>query len=195
MSNVIAFNLAGCQVKPTKVVENKTYFKEGAHRCQVLSVSNSSQRQNYNGAPYIEFDVVNAQGEYGRAKFWAVRETDAPKSAEWKKNTLHEFLTNCGVKDFSNDIESIKAAVGSWVNICFTFEEYMTVKDGQPVKRKAVRYRWSSADGAKIKYDPKYNKPISPRDEQEFIEANTMSGGSVAPVMGSFDENGDNLPF
>ena len=27
MSNVIAFNLAGCQVKPTKVVENKTYFK------------------------------------------------------------------------------------------------------------------------------------------------------------------------
>ena len=52
----------------------------------------------------------------------------------------------------------------------------------------AVRYRWSSADGKKIKYDPKYNKPC--RDEQEFIEANTMSGGSVVPV-----ESEDNLPF
>ena len=38
------------------------------------------------------------------------------------------------------------------------------------------------ADGKKIKYDLKYNKPLSPRDEQEFIEANTMSGGSVVPV-------------
>jgi len=192
MDRVVAFDLANCQVKPTKVVENKKYFNEGAHRCQILSVSNSSQRDNYRGAPYIEFDVVNESGEYGRAKFWAVRESDAPKSAEWKKNTLHEFLTNCGVKDFSNDIESIKKAVGAWVNICFTFEEYMTLKDGEPVKRKAVRYRWSSADGKKIKYDPKYNKPISPRDEQDFIDANSLSGGSGV-VAQSHDD--DELPF
>ena len=192
MDRVVVFDLANCQVKPTKVVENKKYFNEGAHRCQILSVSNSSQRDNYRGAPYIEFDVVNESGEYGRAKFWAVRESDAPKSAEWKKNTLHEFLTNCGVKDFSNDIESIKKAVGAWVNICFTFEEYMTLKDGEPVKRKAVRYRWSSADGKKIKYDPKYNKPISPRDEQDFIDANSLSGGSGV-VAQSHDD--DELPF
>lgn len=190
MDNVIAFNLANCQVKPTRVVENKKYFSEGAYRCQVLSLSNSSQRTGYMGAPYVEFDVVNEQGEYGRAKFWAVRESDSPKSKEWKSNTLHEFLTNCGVKDFSNDIDPMKEAVGKWVNICFTFEEYMTMKDGQPVKRKAVRYRWSSADGKNIKYDPKYNKPLSPRDEQEFIEANTMSGGSAVPVGSE-----DNLPF
>ena len=68
MDNVIAFNLASCQVKPTKVVENKKYFNEGAYRCQVLSLSNSSQRIGYMGAPYVEFDVVNEQGEYGRAK-------------------------------------------------------------------------------------------------------------------------------
>ena len=191
MVNVVPFDLASCQVKPTKVVENKKYFNEGAHRCQVLSVSNSSQRDGYRGAPYIEFDVVNESGEYGRAKFWAVRESDAPKSAEWKKNTLHEFLTNCGVKDFSNDIDSIKKAVGAWVNICFTFEEYMTMKDNEPVKRKAVRYRWSSADGKKIKYDAKYNKPISPKEEQEFIDANSLSGGSV--VFQSHDD--DDLPF
>jgi len=185
------FDLASCQVKPSKVVENKKYFNEGAHRCQVLSVSNSQQRQNYNGAPYIEFDVVNEQGEYGRAKFWAVRDTDSPKSKEWKKNTLHEFLTNCGVLDFSNDINSIKASVGAWVNICFTYEEYMTLKDGEPVKRKAVRYRWSSKDGMKIKYDAKYNKPISPKDEQEFVNLHKPSQSSV--VMQS-DED-DNLPF
>jgi hypothetical protein len=189
MDNVIAFNLANCQVKPTRVVENKKYFSEGAYRCQVLSLSNSNQRSNYNGAPYVEFDVVNEQGEYGRAKFWAVRESDSPKSKEWKTNTLHEFLTNCGVKDFSNDVESMKQAVGKWINICFTFEEYMTMKDDQPVKRKAIRYRWSSADGKKIKYDPKYNKPISDVEEQEYINANSSQS------MGSFDEQGDALPF
>ena len=193
MSNVIAFNLAECQVKPSKVVENKTYFKEGAHRCQVLSVTNSVQRENYNGAPYIEFDVVNEKGEYGRAKFWAVRETDSPKSQEWKKNTLHEFLTNCGVKDFSNDIESIKAAVGSWVNICFTFEEYMTSKDGEALKRKAIRYRWSSKDGMKIKYDPKYNKPLSPVEVADWKDLNGFVNNGPQVVAQSHED--ENLPF
>jgi hypothetical protein len=63
------------------------------------------------------------------------------------------------------------------------------MKDDQPVKRKAIRYRWSSADGKKIKYDPKYNKPISDVEEQEYINANSPQS------MGSFDEQGDALPF
>ncbi len=193
MDNVIAFDLASCQIKPTKIVENKTYLKEGAHRCQVLSVSNSKQRDNYSGAPYIEFDVVNANGEYGRAKFWAVRESDSPKSAEWKKNTLHEFLTNCGVVDFSDDIQSIKSAINSWINICFTFEEYMTSKDGEPVKRKAVRYRWSSKDGMRIKYDPKYNKPLSPVEESTWKTENGFGNAQPHSVSQPMDDQ--NLPF
>ena len=188
MSNIIAFDLASCKAGKSNITKETAWLKEGAHRCQVLSLSNSKDRDGYGGAPYLEYEVVNDTGKSGRAKFWVVRETDSPKSQEWKKNTLHEFLTNCGVVDFSDDATSIKAAIGSWINICFTFEEYMTIKEGQPVKRKAIRYRWSSRDGGRIKYDPKYNKPISPLDEETFIKENSAT---TSPVS-SDDEN---LPF
>jgi hypothetical protein len=59
------------------------------------------------------------------------------------------------------------------------------------MKRKAVRYRWSSADGKKIKYDAKYNKPISPQEEQEFIDAHSLSGGSTSVLS----QEDDQLPF
>jgi|TARA_R110000782_G_scaffold231136_2_gene317498 hypothetical protein len=189
MSNIVAFNLASCKAGKTNITKESKWLKEGAHRCQVLSLSNSKDRDGYNGAPYLEYEVVNERGESGRAKFWVVRDTDSPKSAEWKTSTLHEFLVNCGVAVFTDDANAIQEPIGSWVNICFTYEEYMTLKDGQPVKRKAIRYRWSSQDGGKIKYDAKYNKPISPLDEETYIKEN-----SATAIKATIDDDGD-LPF
>ena len=122
MDRTVAFNLqnveAGTKQKPTK---DTKYITEGAYNCEIISVETSASRDNYNGAPYIMFNVKSGD-KIGRARFWAIRESDKPSSKEWKEKQLKDFLVNCGVTDFTDDTESIRQAVGKKVNICFTNE-------------------------------------------------------------------------
>ena len=172
MDKTISFNLGSVETgTKQKSTKNTEYITEGAYNCEVISVETSSSREDYSGAPYIMFNVKSGN-KLGRARFWAIRESDKPSSKEWKAKQLKEFLVNCGVIDFSDDAESIKQAVGKKVNITFIYEEYVTNDrdTDEPIIRKAIKYRWSSKDGSKIAYKEEYNQPLSKEDMQEYMD-------------------------
>ena len=52
-----------------------------------------------------------------------------------------------------------------------------------------IRYRWSSKDGQQIKYNPDYNKPLSPEDKQQYqyLLEQSNQGSSLPPE--------DDVPF
>jgi len=167
-----AFNLSSVSTpkKDTDRGERKEYVSAGAYRCKVTGIVTSDNINNYSGSPFVSFEVVTETGKHGRCRFWAIKETDAPKTKEWKAKSLKDFLVNCGVSNFSTDSDAIKSATGNWVNVVFTYEEYIT-KDkntNEPKKGRMIRYRWSSKDGEEITYNPKYNKPLNPEDEAQF---------------------------
>ena len=191
MDRTVAFNLqnveAGTKQKPTK---DTKYITEGAYNCEIISVETSASRDNYNGAPYIMFNVKSGD-KIGRARFWAIRESDKPSSKEWKAKQLKDFLVNCGVTDFTDDTESIRQAVGKKVNICFTYEEYISYnkETDKPLIRKAIKYRWSSKDGQKIAYKEDYNQPLSKEDMKDYMQKKEQFDSASTP------EETEDLPF
>tara|TARA_R110000782_G_scaffold2679_7_gene10118 strand:+ start:3465 stop:4043 length:579 start_codon:yes stop_codon:yes gene_type:complete len=192
MDKTISFNLGsvetGTKQQTTKDTE---YIREGAYHCEVIGVETSATRENYSGAPYITFNV-KSDNKLGRAKFWAIRETDKPSTQQWKAKQLKEFLVNCGVTDFSDDAESIKQAINKKVNITFIYEEYVSNdrKTDEPVIRKAIKYRWSSKSGTKIAYKEEYNQPLSKEDMKDYMQKKEGFGSNV-----TLDENDIDLPF
>jgi len=192
MDKTISFNLGSVETgTKQKSTKNTEYITEGAHHCEVISVETSSSRENYSGAPYIMFNVKSGN-KLGRARFWAIRESDKPSSQEWKAKQLKEFLVNCGVTDFSDDAESIKQAVGKKVNITFIYEEYVTNNrdTDEPMIRKAIKYRWSSKDGTKIAYKEEYNQPLSKEDMKDYMQKKEQFSSNS--VNTEIDED---LPF
>ena len=172
MDKTISFNLGSVETgTKQKATKDTQYITEGAYNCEIISVETSASREDYGGAPYIMFNVKSGN-KLGRARFWAIRESDKPSTKEWKAKQLKEFLVNCGVSDFSDDAESIKQAVGKKVNITFIYEEYVTNnrETDEPMIRKAIKYRWSSKDGAKIAYKEEYNQPLSKEDMKDYMQ-------------------------
>ena len=196
MSKVEAFNLAAVVAGKKEVSTKDTkYVTEGAYSCKVIGVETSVTRNDYNGAPYVQFNIKTVCGKVGRAKFWAVRETDKPSTKEWKAKTLKEFLVNCGVVNFTNDTDAIKAATGMKVNITFIYEEYIgyNKETDEPYVRKAVKYRWSSKDGHRISYKDDLNQTLSKQDYNRFIaEKSEWESQNGANTTASDDED---LPF
>ena len=170
----------------------KDFVTEGAYRCKVISSFNSSQMKDYSSAPFISFELKTDDNKYGRAKFWTPRDSDKESTKEWKKKTLKDFLVNCGVSDFSDKEQTVKNAIDKYVNVCFVFEEYIGYDKitKEPTKRKAIRYRWSSKEGANIKYDAGYNKPLTSEQEQELAKAREQWKSSSVS-----QESNDDLPF
>ena len=170
--SIKAFNLNSINTTKPKAQNNsmKEFVTEGAYRCKVVGMTTSEQKENYNGSPYIEFDVVTDDNKNGRCRFWVIKETDSPKSAEWKAKSLKDFLVNAGVRNFATDNDAFDEVIGKWVNVVFTYEEYLTTnkETGEPKIGKMIRYRWSSKDGEQITYNPDYNKPLSNEDKQQY---------------------------
>ena len=79
-----------------KSTEKKEYIKPGAYLCKVTSITTSDLLDNYQGSPFITFNVIS-DGKHGRAQMWAVKETDKPSTQEWKKKQMKDFLINAGV--------------------------------------------------------------------------------------------------
>jgi len=185
--SIKAFNLGDIKTTKPKSQSNtkKEFVTEGAYRCRIIGMSTSEDRDNYNGSPFIEFDVITEDNKNGRCRFWVIKETDSPKSAEWKAKSLKDFLVNAGVRNFATDNDAYDEAIGKWINVVFTFEEYLTTnrETGEPKIGKMIRYRWSSKDGEQIKYNPDYNKPLSPQDKQQYqyLLEQSKLGGSPAP--------------
>ena len=183
--SIKAFNLGDIQTTKPKAQSNtkKEYVTEGAYRCKITGMTTSQDKENYKGSPFIEFDVVTEDNKNGRCRFWVIKETDPPKSVEWKAKSLKDFLVNAGVRNFATDNEAFDEAMGKWINVVFTFEEYLTTNrdTGEPKIGKMIRYRWSSKDGEQITYNPDYNKPLSPEDKQQYqylLEQHNASGSS-----------------
>lgn len=196
MDKVIEFNLASVEAGTKQQSnENTQYIREGAYNCEITSIETSKSRENYNGAPYITFNVKSGD-KLGRAKFWAVRESDKPSSKEWKAKQIKEFLINCGITDFSNEATAIKEAIGKKVNITFTYEEYVTKhrETGEPLIRKAVKYRWSSKDGEKIIYKDEYNQTLSKEDMSKYMAEKQEFENSNSNIE-SVEQDTEDLPF
>ena len=170
---VLPFNLAnfsGGNTDTKKADGNwPEWVKPGAYVCTVTGLSNSAMREGYSGSPYVEFTLMTECGKQGRAKFWAIKETDKPSTQDWKKKQIKDFLMNCGVKDFSaGDEMASKDALNRRVQVSFNSEEYVArdKETNLPVKRTTTKYLWSSAMGKNITWDPKYNKTLSPEEEE-----------------------------
>ena len=196
MSKVESFNLSAIVAgKKERSTKETKYVREGPSSCEITGIETSDSREDYSGAPYLQFNISTTSNELGRARFWAVRESDKPSTKEWKAKQLKEFLINCGVTDFSNDTDAIKQAVNKKVNITFVYEEYVgRIKDtDEPIVRKAIRYAWSSKDGEKIGYKDSYNKPLSIEDRKQFdVEHSEWKSNSGVEKT---DTSGDDLPF
>ena len=112
-----------------------------------------------------------------------------------EKKNIKRLFNYCGVRDFSDDEKAIEAAKNEYVNICFLSEEYITKdkKTDEPIKRTALRYRWSSKDGAKINYDPAYNKELDQESKKELEKQHDEWQLKFAQSASSQKE--DDLPF
>lgn len=185
--SIKAFNLSDIQTTKPKGQSNtkKEFVTEGAYRCRITGMSTSEDKENYKGSPFIEFDVITEDNKNGRCRFWVIKETDSPKSAEWKAKSLKEFLVNAGVRDFATDNDAFNSAIGKWINVVFTFEEYLTTdrETGKPKIGKMIRYRWSSKDGQQITYNPDYNKPLSVEDKQQYQYLLEQSNEGNSPAL------------
>lgn len=185
--SIKAFNLSDIQTTKPKGQSNtkKEFVTEGAYRCRITGMSTSEDKENYKGSPFIEFDVITEDNKNGRCRFWIIKETDSPKSAEWKAKSLKEFLVNAGVRDFATDNDAFNSAIGKWINVVFTFEEYLTTdrETGKPKIGKMIRYRWSSKDGQQITYNPDYNKPLSVEDKQQYQYLLEQSNEGNSPAL------------
>ena len=185
--SIKAFNLSDIQTTQPNGQANtkKEFVTEGAYRCRITGMSTSEDKENYKGSPFIEFDVITEDNKNGRCRFWVIKETDSPKSAEWKAKSLKEFLVNAGVRDFATDNDAFNSAIGKWINVVFTFEEYLTTdrETGKPKIGKMIRYRWSSKDGQQITYNPDYNKPLSVEDKQQYQYLLEQSNEGNSPAL------------
>tara|TARA_R100000008_G_C3569813_1_gene161359 strand:- start:793 stop:1356 length:564 start_codon:yes stop_codon:yes gene_type:complete len=153
-----------------KTKEKVDYLKEpGAYNCKIISITTSDLLDNYKGSPFITFNV-DANGKQSRVQMWAVKETDKPSTQDWKKKQMKDFLVNAGVKDFSDDSKAMNEAIGKELMITFISEEYVTTdkESGQPVIRKALKYRWSNKSGANCLYNPDMNKKLSAEDKDKY---------------------------
>lgn len=191
--SIKAFNLNDIKTTKPKTQTNtkKEFVTEGAYRCKIIGMTTSEQKDNYSGSPFIEFEIVTEDNKNGRCRFWVIKETDSPKSAEWKAKSLKEFLVNAGVTNFATDNDAFDGAIGKWINVVFTFEEYLTTdrETGKPRIGKMIRYRWSSKDKQQITYNPDYNKPLSMEDKQQYqyLLEQSNQGSSLPPE--------DDVPF
>ena len=174
--------------------EKREYIQPGAHSCKIVSITTSDLLDNYNGSPFITFNVVS-DGKQGRVQMWAVKETDKPSTQEWKKKQMKDFLVNAGVKDFSDDSKAMNDAIGKTLMITFISEEYIgkNKQTQEPVIRTSVKYRWSNKSGAKCIYNADMNKTISNEDKVKYTALHSTWEQNNNTV--TIEEEDDNLPF
>ena len=191
---VLPFNLNTTKQTYTKG-EKVEYIKPGAHLCTITSISTSDNLDNYNGSPFIDFNV-SSNNKVGRCRFWAVKETDKPSTMEWKTKQIKDFLVNAGVKDFSDDSTAMNASIGKSLMVAFISEEYIGVnKDtDEPVIRESVRYRWSSKEGGNCTYTPDMNKQLTEEQISEFSMKHSQWSKNSNANYDTHDVD-DDLPF
>lgn len=197
-----AFNLSNFKGGQTNPKGSDGKYPEratpGGYVCTVTGLKNSSDIEGYTSSPFIEFYLLTEDGKQASARFWVVKQTDKESTKDWKKKQLKDFLMNCGVTEFNSDAEACKSALNRRVQVALVSEEYVgrDKESGTPVKRTAVKYLWSSKIGKKLTYNAKYNKVLSPEDQQ-LIDGmdNLKSKFETEPTVVSQSHDDSDLPF
>ena len=103
------------EVSTSQKTEKKEYKKvdylrtPGSYTCTVNGQLSEKEMEGYTGSPFLDFILYTSDGKKTKARFWTPKETDAPKTADFKRKLLKEFMINCGVKEFSKKVgETIK---------------------------------------------------------------------------------------
>ena len=172
---------------------NAPKMKEGAYTVTIKSVDDSKNRSEYNGSAYLDFNLKAEDGSEGRARFWKVKPTDKPESAEFKSRVLKQFLINAGITDFTNPIEVIKSSVGKSLNVLMRSSEYWTTnrETDEPSIRKRIEYYTSRNVGETLTYKDSINKPLSGDEMNAYMAAHkAWSGTEKTPA-----ETNGNYPF
>lgn len=176
----------------TEVKVSANYLTAGVHEVKVDSVKSSESIDGYTGTPYTEFKVSNGDG-VSFLKFKGVEKgVTSEVAARIRKEIVKEFLTNCGVTDYSEWITSCRSAVGANITLCLANREYWTNdKDsGEPVIKTITDYKFSKREGQSINWLESYNKSLKPSDMEAF------KGARDAYIAASTSQAGvGNSPF
>lgn len=167
----------------------------GAYKVTINGWTDDVHTENYNGSPFVEFTLYTVDGKKSRARFWSPKEGDSERAIEFKNKLLKEFMLNVGVKSFDDMEDAFNKCVGNTVNVCFTTREYITTNrdTGEPIIKTALDYKFSKKAAENIKYDPKYNKTLTPEQRETYntlLDEYTKSANVV-----SQSDDDDNLPF
>ena len=185
--------------KPTntkKDFKKVEYLRQpGAYKVTINGWTDDVHTENYNGSPFVEFTLYTVDGKKSRARFWSPKTGDSERAIEFKNKLLKEFMLNVGVKSFDDMEDAFNKCVGNTVNVCFTTREYITTNrdTGEPVIKTALDYKFSKKAAENIKYDPKYNKTLTPEQREAYntlLDEYTKSANVV-----SQSDDDDNLPF
>lgn len=185
--------------KPTntkKEYKKVEYLRQpGAYKVTINGWTDDVHTENYNGSPFVEFTLYTVDGKKSRARFWSPKAGDSERAVEFKNKLLKEFMLNVGVKSFDNMEEAFNNCVGNTVNVCFTTREYITTNrdTGEPIVKTALDYKFSKKAAENIKYDPKYNKTLTPEQRETYNTLLNEYTNSANVVSQSDDD--DNLPF
>jgi len=165
--------------------DKPTYLKEGAYLVKVKSVKSSDSEKVKPKIPYVEFTVETANGSVARLKFLGSDANTSEKAKEIRLKIFKQFLHNCGIRDFSNWVNACKETLGKKVNVCLAKREYWTNdKDGQPVIKHVVEYKFSNPEDKAIMFDVKYNKSLSQQDMRAYNEACQFANAADASAPG-----------
>jgi hypothetical protein len=186
------------EVSTSQKTEKKEYKKvdylktPGSYTCTVNGQLSEKEMEGYTGSPFLDFIMYTSDGKKTKARFWTPKETDAPKTADFKRKLLKEFMINCGVKDFTNMSDALDQVIGKRLQVCFTTQEYIGTdrETNEPVVRTSLQYKFSKKVGETIKYDAKYNRTLSPEQTMQYNELHKLWSETKTTV-----EDDDNLPF
>ena len=175
--------------------QRESYLKEGTYQVTIKSLQSSDAMNIKPKTPFIEYIAETSSGHKARLKFQGSNESTPDNVKTIRTTIMKEFLTNCGITDFSDWVASCKQAIGKQLYVCLAKREYWTNdKDGKPVIRNVVEYKFSSR--TPITFDEKYNKPLSMDDMRKYNEAMKFAAADAvtATEETSSSENSD-LPF
>ena len=182
---------------PKKEYKKVEYLRTpGAYKVTINGMNDSADVEGYSGSPYIEFNLYTIDGKKTRARFWGVKDSDQERTADFKRKMLKEFMINAGVTDFSDMSSAFDSCIGKTINVCFTTREYIRTdrETGEPGIGTALDYKFSKKANENVKYDPKYNKTLTP-DQRETYNTLLEEYNSSNSVSSASSEDDENLPF
>lgn len=181
----------------------KYITKPGVQLLKVTNYSLSEKDENYKGKPYIEFNMVNADGEITNAKFYRAQKDDSDTAKDFKRKQLKEFFDNVGADFELEGEEFLKSAVNKKLKVLLREEEYIgkdKTNNNKPEIKSIVRYAWSAAEDGEIGGNQSHlHKKLDEKRMTQYkaqLDAwESEFGAGDAAMPETEQEADDDLPF